>query len=214
MDGRQLSTRRHRLILMMREVAGGASFLCVAGVLSVSAFAQTNTGARMLAFERSAAGIVREYVPASRSAYAELALPANLRAPAAYRRLLESMLAHSPTFRQQCRRLENTASIVTVQIQQAGRPLHGAGARTRISRRDGNHLEATVEIGREGDPVELVAHEVEHVIEQLDEIDLQARASVEGSGVRRGPGSDAAFETTRAIRIGRKVAEEVRSGGG
>jgi hypothetical protein len=198
---------------MMREVAGGASFLCVAGVLSVSAFAQTNTGARMLAFERSAAGIVREYVPASRSAEAELALPANLRAPGAYRRLLESMLAHSPTFRQQCRRLANTAFIVTVQIQQAGRPLHGAGARTRILR-EGSRLEAIVEIGREGDPVELVAHEVEHVIEQLDEIDLQARASVEGSGVRRGPGSDAAFETTRAIRIGRKVAEEVRSGGG
>ena len=190
----------------------GASCIVVLIVLNVPAFAQTDTVPRMLALERSAAGIVREYVPPERAAHPP-ELPPNLRAPSFYRQVLESMLQHSPSFRLQCRRIAN-APLAAVQIQQATRSLHGASARTQILRRPDGALEATIEIARLVDAVELIAHEIEHVIEQLDEVDLPARAEVAGSGVRLGAGDKPIFETTRAIRIGRKVALEVRRGGG
>jgi hypothetical protein len=198
---------------MCEIVARTAASTVVAGVLNVPAFAQTNTAPWMLAFERSAAGVVREYIPGDRSVPGELSLPANLEVPAVFRGTLESMLSRSPTFRQQCRRLAHATSL-TVRMHHAAAPLRGAGARTRIVRRPDNTLEATVEISRLGSAVELIAHEIEHVIEQLDEIDLPSRAAVSGSGVSRAAGMDASFETKRAIRVGLKVAQEVRSGGG
>jgi hypothetical protein len=57
--------------------------------------------------------------------------------------------------------------------------------------------------------VELVAHELEHVIEQLDRIDLPSKAALPDSGVHSLAGN--MFETTRATRVGLKVAQEVRA---
>jgi len=56
----------------------------------------------------------------------------------------------------------------------------------------------------------LIAHEIEHVIERLDGVDLRARAALPGTGVRLCDGGDDAFETIRARRAGLAVAEEVR----
>jgi hypothetical protein len=56
------------------------------------------------------------------------------------------------------------------------------------------------------DPAELMAHEFEHIVEQLDGVDLPVRAAVPGSGVRAC--SDGSYETIRAARIGRLVADE------
>lgn len=187
-----------------------ASGIIVAGVLNVPAFAQTDTAPRMLALERSTAGIVREYV--STDAADSSALPPNLDASGPYRDTLEWMLRHSATFRKQCRRIAGAP--VAVVIQPASRPLHGADARGTIVRRGDGVLEATIEIARGRDVVQLIAHEIEHVIEQLDQIDLPARAAVADSGVRMGAGVEPVFETTRAIHIGLKVAQEVRRGGG
>lgn len=64
-------------------------------------------------------------------------------------------------------------------------------------------------IGSLDDQVELIAHEIEHVIEQLDGVDLRVRATLPASGVRSRDHGDE-FETTRAIRVGRMVAAEVR----
>lgn len=58
------------------------------------------------------------------------------------------------------------------------------------------------------DHAELIAHEIEHIIEQLDGIDLGARATLPATGVRRC--ADGAFETMRAIRTGLAVAGEMR----
>jgi hypothetical protein len=56
----------------------------------------------------------------------------------------------------------------------------------------------------------LIAHEFEHIIEQLDGIDLSSRVHLPSSGVSRGRGEADAFETTRAKRMGVTVAAEVR----
>jgi hypothetical protein len=193
-----------------RCLAGTASGIIVAGVLNVSAFAQTDTKPRMLALERSTAGIVREYVATGGTDSS--ALPPNIDASGAYQGTLKWMLRHSATFRQQCRRIANAA--VEIVIRPAARPLHGADARGDIVRRADGVLEATLDIARGRDAVQLIAHEIEHVIEQLDQIDLPARAAVADSGVRMGGGVERVFETTRAIHIGLKVAQEVRRGGG
>ena len=83
-----------------------------------------------------------------------------------------------------------------------------ARARTQIRRVDGGQLIASVEINPYGDFTELLAHELEHVIEQLDGIDLAAKATVARSGVRNC--ADGTFETSRAVRVGTLVALEAR----
>ena len=55
----------------------------------------------------------------------------------------------------------------------------------------------------------MVAHELEHIIEQLDDVDLREKARRARSGVRLIQGNDLVFETLRARRIGRRVLEEV-----
>lgn len=198
--------------MMCEVVARGAASLVVASVLNVPAFAQMNTAPRMLALERSAAGVVREYVATDVTARDAPVVPANIQA-AVYRGLLESMLDRSPSFRQQCRRIA-AAPHVTVRLQPAAGPLRRARARSRIVRSPDGALTATIEIAALADTVELIAHEIEHVIEQLDDVDLPARAGVANSGVRLGDAEEeASFETTRARRVGLKVAQEVRGGG-
>jgi hypothetical protein len=119
------------------------------------------------------------------------------------------MLQRSPMFRRQCLRLAAAPHLaVVVRIMH---PLTGGPrARTQIRRADRNRLIASMEISPVGDFTELLAHELEHVIEQLDGIDLAGKAAVARSGVRCC--SDGAFETSRAVRIGTVVALEARGG--
>ena len=86
----------------------------------------------------------------------------------------------------------------------------GPRARTQITQVAGKRLLATVEINPLGDFMELLAHELEHIIEQLDGVDLAARSTVARSGVWGC--MDGTFETSRAVRVGTLVANEVRRG--
>ena len=179
---------------------------CVALLVATPAFAQSISPA--LRRDRASVGSVREYVAAEAVA-TQLTLPPNLVAPAMYRPLLELILRSSPTFRRQCVRL-TAETRVTVHLNMRP-PVSGADirAKTHMTRRAG-HLRAEIDIFRPGDLVELIAHEIEHVIEQLDDIDLSSRAALRDSGVRA-PSAEGAFETTRAIRVGLKVTGEVRA---
>jgi hypothetical protein len=56
------------------------------------------------------------------------------------------------------------------------------------------------------DYVELIGHEFEHAIEQAEGVDL--RSLVESRGGAAYITADGAFETARAVRVGRIVAEE------
>jgi hypothetical protein len=83
----------------------------------------------------------------------------------------------------------------------------GSGCAKTTLRRAGTFLEADVQLGCVARVVELVAHEFEHIIEQLDGVrlaDVGERApslvKVSGQGT---------FETRRAIEAGRAVADEV-----
>ena len=138
---------------------------------------------------------------------APAAIPPNIELSDNYRLVVEAMLRRSATFRRQCSRIGRYHWLyVTVGPDVSSRPIGGATTTIRRDRHGG--LDATVRLTGQGDLAELIAHEFEHILEQLDEVDLAAMAGRTGTGVRAV--SDAGhFETERAIAAGRIVAREM-----
>jgi len=127
-----------------------------------------------------------------------------------YRSAVADMLRYSPTFQRQYSRLARTPYL-HVEIAPSllgGKP--AGSAITRIARHSAG-MEADVQLGPSGDPVLLIAHEFEHILEQLDGVDLASMATRVATGVYIVAGSEH-FETERAIAAGRQVASEVRRG--
>jgi hypothetical protein len=58
------------------------------------------------------------------------------------------------------------------------------------------------------DAIASLAHEIEHVLEQLDEVDLAAAVAAKVHGASA-TGRPPVFETRRAIVVGGLVADEV-----
>ena len=143
--------------------------------------------------------VAREVEVVDRAAAAALTL---------LRATLVEMYETSPTFRRQCRRLA-AAGAVPIRLHLDPRlPSASVRARAVFDRRHGRLMAADVLLPPSRDIAELVAHEIEHVLEQLDGIDLGTHAGT--AAAWREPGG--AFETARALAIGRRVAQEVRTG--
>jgi Tol biopolymer transport system component len=140
-------------------------------------------------------------------AAAPATLTSNLEAAPVFRPFLDKMWQSSPTFREQCRRLgAETGLRVSVLVEdRPGRAL-SVDARTVLTHQDGSLTVAHVYLKPSSNAAELIAHEIEHILEQLDGVDLKAQA---GNGAVWKSG-DGAFETRRAIEAGRRVADEIR----
>jgi hypothetical protein len=189
-------------------------------VFAVPAFPQSNNAeprkdidaSSMLDGERSGNGIAQIF-DADVQWDSTVAVPSNLVVPTNLQRIVDTMLRSSPTFRRQCLRIANApqARIVLSWFRPTSSE-HGR-ARTVVTTTTTGRRIATVTIQPVDDQVELIAHELEHVIEQLDDIDLRLLASVPSSGVRRCMGKEEAYETIRAIHTGRAAAAEVRRNG-
>jgi hypothetical protein len=152
---------------------------------------------------------MHQYVPADLSSE-HVSIPNNLQTDADYRVLLASMLEHSPTFRRQCLRLASEPGLI-VRIHPSGSFwTRGARALTHLVRDAGGGLTAEIYLTRFDDEVELIAHEIEHVIEQLDRVDLSAMAERPDTGVHRTLTAESTFETSRASQTGLRVAREMR----
>lgn len=177
---------------------------CGLVIVAATAFAQGPLSSLTVAHEYVAAASVPD----------EVAIPGNVDVAAAYRPLLTSMLERSPMFRRQCLRLASDLRL-TVHLHPAGSSwTHGARAVTRIRRKPGaGGLEADIYLTKLDDDVELIAHELEHIIEQLDQIDLPLQSALPDTGVHRTISEDTMFETTRARQVGLRVAREVRAAG-
>jgi hypothetical protein len=133
-------------------------------------------------------------------------MPANISAGRAGALVLEAA-AMSETFRRQCATLARAAHL-TVQIYFVGR-MHTSLARatTEIWRRPGKGLMAIVHVPVSTDAIELLAHEFEHLVEELDGVCLQTMLANGEPGVTRN--ASGAYETFRAKRAGLQVAAEV-----
>ena len=79
-------------------------------------------------------------------------------------------------------------------------------ARTVLARDQGVVVAAHIFLTLSPDAVELIAHEIEHVLEQLDGVDLEAHVG-SGNVWKR---EDGAFETRRATEAGLRVPREMR----
>jgi len=158
---------------------------------------------------RTSLTVMHEYVPAELVSD-HVGIPDNLQVDPLYRPLLESMLESSVTFRRQCLRLASERQL-TVRLHASGLFwTRGARALTHLVRGPRGRLDAEIVLTRFDDEVELIAHEIEHVIEQLDQIDLPSMAQLPDTGVRQTLSTDGAFETARAAQTGLRVAREVR----
>jgi hypothetical protein len=183
-----------------------AVLMSVCGVQCVSGFTQTNmdVGDQRA---RVSPNVVRSYVATPSTALGAAECAPNVTIAPAHQPVVGEMLARSPTFRRQCARLAG-ATHVTVLIR--SNPPAGSltQALTHISMRPIGRIDALVHVGPSPLATELIAHELEHILEQLDGVDLAAKSRLRDSGVRRTGPLDA-FETTRAIVTGRRVAREV-----
>jgi hypothetical protein len=134
-----------------------------------------------------------------------LALPPSIRLQSGLEPVVRWTLEYSPTFRQQCRVLASVPSLsATVRVALAP-PGRLARARAIVHRLPSGEVEADIEIGNPSELTELLAHEFEHLIEQLDGVELES-LSERGEARRL---DDGAFETRRAVAVGRRVAGEV-----
>jgi hypothetical protein len=133
-------------------------------------------------------------------------LPPNLSAAAVFTPYLAEMVRASPTFRRQCNRLGAASSVrVRLRLEDPQRR-PSFRARTVLTREKGVVVAAEIVLYPSPDAIELIAHELEHVLEQLDGVDLEAQV---GSG-HVWKRDDGAFETRRATEVGRRVPREVR----
>ncbi len=137
-------------------------------------------------------------------------LPRSLRVDPHLRPVVLDMCRRAPTFRRQLARIaEEPDLVVTIDVWRV-RWSDRARARTQLDRELGHLRSAGVQVRVDEAErvVELIAHEFEHILEQLDNIDLHLW--VGRSGVYRVDRNDrtGAIETGRARSVGRKVAAE------
>jgi hypothetical protein len=112
------------------------------------------------------------------------------------------LIQSSPTFRAQCERIA-AARYLRVDLELV-QTLVIARGETVITRYQAGAIRANVRIGFGHDYRELIAHEFEHIIEQLDGVDLRAEAEHGRAWL-----VDAhAYETRRASEAGRRVRRE------
>ncbi|RPI52418.1 MAG: hypothetical protein EHM55_16555 [Acidobacteria bacterium] len=133
-------------------------------------------------------------------------LPANVELLADIGGALRRIFDRSPTFREQCDRIANATNLrVRIRID----ALIPSRCRAfTIVRRRGYEIHADVHLPPSGDHSELVAHEFEHLLEQIEGLNLRRLARVRGSGVHELEGE--VFETDRAQAAGRIVMAEFR----
>lgn len=132
-------------------------------------------------------------------------IPANIVVAHDLARVLERIYQRSPTFRAQCDQIASADNLrVTIRIDTA---MPSRCRAYTIVQRRGHDIVADVRLPPTNGLIELVGHEFEHLLEQIEGVDLKRLARVKGSGVRALEGRF--FETDRAQAVGRLVAAEM-----
>jgi len=124
------------------------------------------------------------------------------------RREVEELLQYSPTFRAQYQRIAETPRIVVGVRVDVRLTQTNYRARTTFRHYSSGLIVADVLIGPGSQRGESIAHEFEHILEQLDGQDLKQMAKSNAKDVWYS-GSDV-IETERAIKAGRTVRDELR----
>jgi hypothetical protein len=132
------------------------------------------------------------------------ALPKHLFIAPCLRETVDAMMERSPTFRAQIEAIARTPGLglaVTLEATPSSRR-----AEARMRRYVSGLLLANIRIYIVADKEELIAHEIEHVLEQVERVPVAELAKRGDEAWRAGT----AYETRRAIRAGQRVANEMR----
>ena len=132
----------------------------------------------------------------------QTSLPANVAAG-----LLEpdlvALLQRSATFRRQCERLA-AVGVLRVTIDMTRALAASARAETVINRHEAGALRAAITLRPTDDYIELIAHEFEHILEQVEGVNLRAEVLAHRAWLTE----DGAYETRRASEAGLRVRRE------
>jgi hypothetical protein len=130
------------------------------------------------------------------------AIPSNIE-PGVFAAEMQALLRRSDTFRAQCARIAADRRVrITLAIVST---LDSGRAQTTLRRYRSGTLEADVSVLFGEDYRELLAHEFEHVIEQIDGVNLRQEVAEGRAWLLPG----GAFETSRALATGVRVVHEV-----
>jgi hypothetical protein len=122
---------------------------------------------------------------------------------------IQLMLERSSTFRDQCRRLAAAPWVhVAVRLGSYYLDRQGYRAYSTIQRPQKKLLVAVVTLQASAEPALWIGHEFEHLIEQIDDVDVSGMADrLRGAWHTR----SGMVETGRAVRVGVRVFDEVRT---
>lgn len=130
--------------------------------------------------------------------------------PSELQPVVDALLAGSRTFRDQFRRISACGDVlVRVRVDLARMPASLA-ARTVISRTKAGLIYAMVHLGPQSDPARWLAHEFEHILEQIDGVAVRRLAARRRAAWASGHDM---YETPRAILVERRVGAEMRARG-
>jgi hypothetical protein len=137
------------------------------------------------------------------------AVPSNILISPVLTQVFGEVLAVSPTLAGQCQRIGKARYVhVRVLPVLAASTVSRGTARTEMRRFSSGALLAAVSIPvplTTSEYAELFGHEFEHILEQIDRVDLEA-LTLSGRGAARL--ADGAYETQRAHKVGLAIAEE------
>jgi hypothetical protein len=132
-------------------------------------------------------------------------IPGNMRVPESLRPILEEALRHSPTFRRQVQELRRTPRVRMAISYGSLSIWHVLRAESTMYRHEFGAVDVDTRLYTVRDAIEVVAHELEHVCEQIEGVDVRALSHRRNSGVYT---VGTHFETRRAVLVGRQVAQE------
>jgi hypothetical protein len=137
-------------------------------------------------------------------------LPRNLRVPENMRPMLKRMLQTSSTFRRQIAVL-SAKPAVRVSVAYGGlRGDRNYHALSTVRKHEWGAMMVETTVFVPTDLVEIIAHEMEHICEQVEGVDLRSLSRMKGEGVYDLNGH---YETARAIRAGQAVTREYHQDG-
>ena len=122
--------------------------------------------------------------------------------------LVDEMARRSPAFRRQWLRLARHPRLILKMELVPSSPVRYSDAATRIVTGADGWVTAVVAIPAGPRIVELIAHELEHILERLDGASMPERHAMGDASVRR---NDGMYETSRAVRSGRVALNEYLS---
>jgi hypothetical protein len=135
-------------------------------------------------------------------------LPANVIVPAGLKSTLNSMLTRSPTFRRQCKMLNDAGNVrIDLKVVVPGPRLYKA--RSIVQRHEDGYIIIQMLFAAPGDYIEVIGHEFEHAVEQAEGLDLKTLAAARCCKVYEV--ATGVYETARAIQAGHLVAQEYYS---